>query len=106
MKARRAQNNEFAMVHFRRIMASCQESVAEDDEPLPPKKRIRTKQKIQFMTRNEQGILVPMNPKGTSWYLLYVESPMLDCPKFLHKFRLRFRLPCDGPVGDCQNKKR
>ena len=67
----------------------------EDGEAKRPRKRIRTSKKIQFVTINEHGVQVPMNPKGTSWYLQYVVSPSLDSPKWCSKFRLRFRMPYD-----------
>jgi len=94
-KAYRDREDEFAEEFFRGMLARCEESDSEDDEAKPPKKRIRTKKKIQFMTINEHGVRVPMDPKGTSWFLQYVTSPSLGCPKWLRKFRLRFRMPYD-----------
>jgi hypothetical protein len=61
------------------------------------KPRSRRAMKSRYMrTRNDAGDIVPLLPKDTVWYRLYVTTPDLDNPKFHQKFRRRFRLPHDS----------
>jgi hypothetical protein len=47
----------------------------------------------RFETLDCNGNLIPLDPITTSWYCFYVKHPQMDKPKFLRKFRRRFRLP-------------
>ncbi|CAB9502528.1 Plant transposon protein [Seminavis robusta] len=42
---------------------------------------------------DDEGNKIVLQPKQTIWYIMYVVSPTLDCQKFNHKFRRRFRMP-------------
>ncbi|CAB9525869.1 Plant transposon protein [Seminavis robusta] len=53
----------------------------------------RTVKSIKPYYFDSEGNKVTLVPKQTVWYLMYVVSPALDCPKFMKKFRRRFRLP-------------
>ena len=47
----------------------------------------------KMFVRDENGNVVAMTATMSPWYLTYVVHPRPDDPKFLNKFRLRFRLP-------------
>ena len=42
---------------------------------------------------DDDGIRKNLTPEQTYWYQNYVLFPHLDYPKFVARFRLRFRLP-------------
>jgi hypothetical protein len=69
-----------------------EEEMAADKEGHPGRNPRQTKAN-PLMYRNDEGILVPLRPKGSTWYAIYVESPQLDNKKFHQKFRKRFRTP-------------
>jgi hypothetical protein len=46
-----------------------------------------------LMCRNGKAVLVPLRPKGSPWYAIYVASPKLANKKFHKKFRKGFRTP-------------
>jgi hypothetical protein len=69
-----------------------EEEMAADKEGYPGRNPRRTKAN-PLMCRNDEGVLVPLRPKGSTWYAIYVESPQLDNKKFHQKFRKRFRTP-------------
>jgi hypothetical protein len=65
-----------------------------------PKKRWQQIKKViqdeipgKLMCRNDKGVLVPLRPKGSTWYAIYVKSPQLDNKKFHQKIRKHFRTP-------------
>ena len=43
------------------------------------------------LCRLPDGTLVPVGPTSSSWFCSYIQSPALDNPKFIHRFRRRFR---------------
>jgi hypothetical protein len=43
------------------------------------------------LQRLEDGTIIPVEPTGSTWYIAYVLSPSLDDPKFVERFRRRFR---------------
>ena len=47
----------------------------------------------KMFVRDENGNVVAMTATMSPWYLTYIVHPRPDDPKFLNKFRLRFRLP-------------
>ena len=47
------------------------------------------------MKRNANGDTVPIDPKETIWWSLYIESPKTDNKQFCRKFRRRFRCKYD-----------
>jgi hypothetical protein len=62
----------------------------------PPRRRQRSVKRIRFEAFDPiTGNLIPLDPKFTLWYSLYVSQPQVHKPKFLKKFRRRFRLPYD-----------
>jgi hypothetical protein len=58
----------------------------------PPIPRKRTKRLI-LARRTENGEKEVIRPTESMWYCLYVAFPQIDCKRFHHKFRRRFRLP-------------
>jgi len=77
------------------------------DDTQPPKKRRR--KKIPILARmTEDGDLQGILPMQSTWYILYVSNPNLECRRFQHKFRRRFRMPyssfiqlvCDARSGN------
>ena len=47
----------------------------------------------KFFVKDATGNLVEMSPQLSPWYMNYVENPNSLDPKFLKKFRRRFRVP-------------
>jgi hypothetical protein len=62
---------------------------------LKKRKRVRTrKDKTVFLDiLDENGNRVPLTPKMSNWYQLYVNEPDITNKKFHLKFRRRFRVP-------------
>jgi hypothetical protein len=58
-----------------------EEEMAADKEGHPGQNPRRTKAS-PLMCRNDEGVLVPLRPKGSTWYAIYVEPPQLDNKKF------------------------
>ncbi|KAL3758310.1 hypothetical protein ACHAWU_004275 [Discostella pseudostelligera] len=63
------------------------------EESLDKPKKKRAKKRPILARRTETGELEEILPTQSLWYLLYVEAPNVDCMRFQHKFRRRFRMP-------------
>jgi DDE superfamily endonuclease len=61
--------------------------------PQPRAVRRRSAKKISFLRRDSSGNLVPMDPRDSTWFILYVDPVNIESPKFKLKFRRRFRMP-------------
>jgi hypothetical protein len=60
--------------------------------PAPKRKRVSRRAVLQFV--HEDGSLVDVTAKDSTWYRCYVSSgPHVDCTTFQKKFRLCFLLP-------------
>jgi hypothetical protein len=86
------------------ILKLCKEEMEADKEEHPG--RNWQMKANPLMRRNDEGILVPLRPKGSTWYVIYVESPALDNNKFRKKFRKHFRNLYSHFFGTHQNGKR
>lgn len=90
------------------ISSSWEERSTEDEEiQKPPTKKRRPKQ-VVMARRSEDGELEIIPPTESSWYMMYVNSPMCNDDRFLDKFRNRFRLPYAQYlelVGDCSQNE-
>ena len=43
--------------------------------------------------QSDDSDIVQISPKGSNWYSLHVNNPLVDDDRFQNKFRRRFRLP-------------
>ena len=68
------------------------EENAEAEQSVPTQRK-RSVKKVKYEMFDDSGSRVPVSPKSTSWYRLYVSHPNVDNPKFHKQFRRRFRLP-------------
>jgi len=62
-------------------------------ETTPPVHNRSVKKHVFTIEQEEDGNHAIVHPRNTLWYGLYVKNPLLNKPKFLRKFRSRFRLP-------------
>ncbi len=61
-----------------------------DDKKAPKKRR----KKLPILARmTEDGDLQEILPTQSTWYILYVSNPNIECKLFQKKFRRRFRMP-------------
>ena len=69
-------------------------SLSDDKEQKKRKRKKRKTKKEHFAKkRDSSGNLVPLEPRETVWWQLYVDSPPLESKQFHKKFRRRFRMP-------------
>ena len=72
----------------------------------PPKKKRGAKCVMARCTKD--GTLEVISPKESNWYLMYVNNPMVECERSMHKLRRRFRFPYEifqKLVHDCKNQE-
>ena len=77
----------------------------EDEEMRQPQQKKRRSRKYVMARRAESGELEPIKPTESFWYSYYICDPLLECDRFVKKFRNRFRLPYDRflqLVDDCR----
>jgi hypothetical protein len=90
-RKRRADRVDVLEEKLAECLELAEEEMEADKEDHPV--RNRRMKANPLMCRNDEGDLVPLRPKGSTWYAIYVESPNLDSDKFHKKFRKRFRTP-------------
>ena len=87
---RRRKHNAIATDELNQLVEDC-DSIAESElQSIRQSRSRRSCQKRRHhmpMKRNHVGELVPIDPKDTIWWDLYVRSPKLDNRLFLNKFR-------------------
>ncbi len=66
-----------------------------DDDPQPRVKCPCGERTMLLEVTRADGTWHKALPSDTHWYFMYVRHPMIQCSKFHHLFRLRFRLPYD-----------
>jgi len=64
-----------------------------EEHPTTSPRKKRSVQRHDLYVRNEHGEKVPMHPRISPWYAMYVECPSTENLRFQKKFRRRFRLP-------------
>ena len=64
----------------------------------PPRKKTRVRQ-TKTMFEPSSGVDVPMTPRHSLWWLLYIHKPNVECPQWNKVFRKRFRLPYQSFIG-------
>ena len=71
------------------------DDLAREEEGLRKSQRKRSSSGVRRghmpMKRNVNGDTVPISPKETIWWSLYIESPQKENKQFCRKFRRRFR---------------
>ena len=94
-RAENAEQEDEYFVDMSRNIRMMQQSNAREEDALETRRRRRSckKARSSLMILDENGNLVEMHPRNSTWWTNYVESPQLEDPRFLKTFRLRFRLP-------------
>ena len=77
-------NEELELLKFEEVKATCKSNKG------PPKTRRR---RITLARRTEEGKLEAIPPTDSLWWHIYIDCPQHENPKFLTKFRRRFRIP-------------
>jgi hypothetical protein len=96
---RRAENAEQEdddyFLEMSRHISTMQQSNARRVEAAEGGRRQRSckKSRSSLLTLDENGNLVEMHSRNSTWWINYVESPQLEDQQFLKNFHLRFRLP-------------
>ena len=78
----------------RRRMQNEEEYWPDDfDDATNKTKKKRSKKRPILARRTETGELEEIPPTQSMWYILYVSAANVECKRFQHKFRRRFRMP-------------
>lgn len=70
-------------------------ATAASDTTTRKRHRTRDRRGQMPMKMDVVGNMVPIDPRETIWWSIYVASPCLNNQSFVKKFRRRFRLPYD-----------
>lgn len=81
------------------MIALLQEDSEEEANYSPPKKRQKRscfRKQMNKMRDPTTGAIVEITPRMSSWYQTYVLTPDIESPKFVNRFRRRFRCSYDN----------
>jgi DDE superfamily endonuclease len=77
---------------YQRMLADAANQLQEIASSIRPR-RHRSKKKEPYLRRDDDGNIVTVEPRHSTWYWMYAAPVNVNTPKFKSQFRRRFRMP-------------